>query len=93
MPDETLPLTPPPPPGLDDILAEYVAAEEQGHAPDRQALLSRHPQFAADLREFFANRDEMQRLAARSTSGTVIIWVALPVAHSENHAGQPASLL
>jgi WD40 repeat protein/tRNA A-37 threonylcarbamoyl transferase component Bud32 len=64
MPDETLPLTPPPPQGLDDILAEYVAGEEQGRPPDRQGLLSRYPQFAADLREFFANRDEMQRLAA-----------------------------
>jgi eukaryotic-like serine/threonine-protein kinase len=63
MPDETLPLTPRAS-GLDEVLAEFVAAEEQGQSPDRQGLLSRYPQFAADLREFFVNRDEMQRLAA-----------------------------
>lgn len=48
---------------LDDLLAQYIAGEEAGHVPDRQQLLIQHPQFAADLCEFFANRDQMQRLA------------------------------
>src|SRR5436309_299510 len=48
---------------LDDVLAEYIAGEEAGGRIDRQHLLSRHPQHAAELREFFANRDQMQRLA------------------------------
>lgn len=63
MPDETQDLTPPSS-ELDEVLAEYVTAEEAGQLPDRQELLSRYPQLADDLREFFANRDQMQRLAA-----------------------------
>src|SRR5262245_37733806 len=49
---------------LDDVLAEYIAREEAGRPVDRQALLTRYPQYAAELREFFDNRDQMQRLAA-----------------------------
>src|SRR5262245_31533719 len=48
---------------LDDVLAQYIAGEEAGNPPDRKDLLARYPQFADDLREFFANRDQMQRLA------------------------------
>src|SRR5262249_22371358 len=40
-----------------------VAAEEAGAPPDRESFVARFPRFAADLREFFANRDQMQRLA------------------------------
>jgi len=50
-------------PSLDDVLAEFLAAEETGAPPDRREFLERHPQHADDLREFFANRDQMQRLA------------------------------
>ena len=49
---------------LDDVLAQYIAGEEAGSAPDRQKVLGQHPELAADLHEFFANRDQMQRLAA-----------------------------
>src|SRR5262245_38522465 len=49
---------------LDDVLAEYIAREEAGRPADRQALLASYPHHAAELREFFANRDQMQRLAA-----------------------------
>lgn len=62
MPEETHDF-PPPPDELDDVLAQYVAAEEAGSALDRPALLARHPRHAAELREFFANRHRMQRLA------------------------------
>jgi serine/threonine protein kinase len=47
---------------LDDIIALYIADEEAGSNPNRNTLLAQHPQFAADLREFFSNRDQMQRL-------------------------------
>jgi tRNA A-37 threonylcarbamoyl transferase component Bud32 len=62
MPDETLGVTPQDD-SLDDLLAEYVASEDAGQPQDRQALLARYPRHAAELREFFANRDQMQRLA------------------------------
>src|SRR5262245_27098774 len=48
---------------LHDVLAQYIAGEEAGSAPDQQELLARHPQFADDLREFFANRERIKRLA------------------------------
>src|SRR5207237_1735353 len=62
MPDETQAPTPIHQ-SLDDVLAECIAAEEAGQPLDREQLLQTHPQFADDLREFFANRDQMQRLA------------------------------
>ena len=62
MPDETQDLTADDK-SLDDVLAQCIAAEEAGQPLDRQRFLETYPQFADDLREFFANRDQMQRLA------------------------------
>jgi serine/threonine protein kinase len=62
MPDETQALTPSES-SLDDLLAQIVTADESGRPVDRQELLKRHPQFAEELRDFFANRDQMRRLA------------------------------
>src|SRR5262245_54077275 len=49
---------------LAEILLEYVEAVQAGRAPDRDALLLRHPEFASDISEFFAGRDQVERLAA-----------------------------
>ena len=57
---------------LDDVLAHYIAGEEAGSAPDRQALLARHPGLAGELREFFANRDQMQRLVQPLRGGAEV---------------------
>ena len=57
---------------LDDLLAECIAAEESGRAIDRDALCRQHPQLAAELREFFANRDQMQRLAEPLQGGAAV---------------------
>src|SRR5262245_48672311 len=46
---------------LNEILLGYVEAVERGESPDRAALLAAHPEFAAELAEFFAGQD---RLAA-----------------------------
>src|SRR3954451_16262089 len=60
-------------PSLDDVLAQYISAEESGKPLDRQQLILNHPRCAAELREFFANRDQMQRLAEplRVPAGTI----------------------
>ena len=48
---------------LHAILADYLQAAESGQPPDRQQLLSAHPEVADDLRTFFADHDRMHRAA------------------------------
>jgi eukaryotic-like serine/threonine-protein kinase len=48
---------------LCEIIGAYYAASGDGHEPDRAGWLSRHPKFAADLAEFFANQDRLHQLA------------------------------
>jgi hypothetical protein len=48
---------------LQDALADFLQALEEGRVPDRQAILSRHPDLADELASFFANRDQFARLA------------------------------
>ncbi|MBI3865769.1 MAG: protein kinase [Planctomycetia bacterium] len=49
---------------LDEVLAVYLRALESGQNPNRDDLLARHPELADELREFFADHDRMNRLAA-----------------------------
>src|SRR4051812_19839512 len=46
---------------LHEILAEYLQAVDAGQHPVRQEFLSRHPELAEDLREFFANQDQADK--------------------------------
>lgn len=48
---------------FNQVLLTYLEATQEGRALDRQQLLSAHPEFAIELSEFFALRDEMDRLA------------------------------
>jgi WD40 repeat protein/outer membrane protein assembly factor BamB/tRNA A-37 threonylcarbamoyl transferase component Bud32 len=48
---------------LDGILAEYLQAADSGTAPDQQAFIARHPEVAAELREFFASQEQFEDAA------------------------------
>jgi WD40 repeat protein len=49
---------------LQDVLVAYLEAAEKGQPPDPQELLQRHPEFAAELADFLANRAQLDRLTA-----------------------------
>jgi WD40 repeat protein len=49
---------------LGEIVFSCLEAIEQGQPLDHREVLARHPEFAAELTEFFAERADLQRLAA-----------------------------
>jgi WD40 repeat protein len=48
----------------DSLIAAYLERVQAGEPPDRTALLAGHPECADDLREFFADLDRFNALAA-----------------------------
>jgi hypothetical protein len=48
---------------VDAIIAAYIEAVEAGQVPDRQELLARHPDLAAELAAFFVDHDKVQQVA------------------------------
>ncbi len=48
---------------LHELLAGYYEVAERGERVDRRDLLDRHPDFAADLADFFSVQDQLHRLA------------------------------
>jgi WD40 repeat protein/tRNA A-37 threonylcarbamoyl transferase component Bud32 len=46
---------------LDRVVTAYLKQCEQGEKPDRQAILSRYPELASYLLEFFADQDTMEQ--------------------------------
>jgi hypothetical protein len=48
---------------LEAILHTYLQAVDASQAPDRDALLRQHPEFASELAAFFAGQDEVVQVA------------------------------
>jgi serine/threonine-protein kinase len=48
---------------LHEVLLAYTEAEERGETPDQAKWLAHHPEFATELRQYFANRERMRVLA------------------------------
>ncbi len=53
-------------PELNALLASYLGAVDRGEQPDRQQLIDRHPQFADELRAFFAINDQLEVAVGKS---------------------------
>jgi serine/threonine-protein kinase len=49
---------------LDTVLVACLEAIEEGRPPDREALLARYPEFAAELREFLDGHERLDRCTA-----------------------------
>jgi len=47
---------------LEEVLADYLQAEESGQAPDRKQLLAQRPDLAEELTTFFECRQQVPRL-------------------------------
>ncbi len=55
---------------LDQVLADYMRAVEKGLEPDKESLIAQHAEFAADLEEFFADRERFDQVAGQIQLGT-----------------------
>jgi WD40 repeat protein/tRNA A-37 threonylcarbamoyl transferase component Bud32 len=49
---------------LYDVLLQYLESAERGDSPDPQELIARHPEFAAELKEYLDTTDRLEGLAA-----------------------------
>src|SRR5438132_12475139 len=57
---------------VNEAIAAYLEAAEAGNAPDRQSFIAAHPEIAAELEAFFADRDHFERLAQPLISSAVM---------------------
>jgi tRNA A-37 threonylcarbamoyl transferase component Bud32 len=77
---------------LDSIVAEYLQAEREGRAPDREALISEHPELQADLRSFFKSHDEVAGIVSPllpGSEGKAVPQAGFPTRFVGEHGGPP----
>jgi hypothetical protein len=74
---------------LNQVLLAYLEAIQEGRVPDRRQLLSDHPEFTEELKEFLALRDQIDRLAAPLRE--VALGSALPRPTSEPRSPAPVA--
>jgi serine/threonine protein kinase len=72
---------------LNEALLAYVEAREAGRKPDRRQLLASHPDLRAELEEFFAGHDEVERLAVVLREG------GEPKVEPRSDGGEPAPVI
>jgi serine/threonine-protein kinase len=75
---------------LFEILANYLEAAETGVPPDEAGLLTEHPEFAAELKEFLAIQRSLEKLTARARSAMQTVRI-MPADSDE--AEDPGSAL
>jgi hypothetical protein len=80
---------------LNEVILAYLKAREAGPAPDPRDWVARHPDLAAELEEFFASEEHIDRVAGRpraqdqntvTAAGATPVWGAGAVT-----AGGPAA--
>jgi len=57
---------------LDEVIADYLDAEQANQAPDQEELLRSHPELGPRLARFFVEHQRFARLAGP------LRWVAAP---------------
>ncbi len=48
---------------LESVIADCIRTFDRGSIPNREQLLQTHPEFAVELKQFFAQREHLNRLA------------------------------
>src|SRR5713101_8077503 len=71
---------------LYEVLLRYLEDSDSGLRPDAKEMLDRHPEFAADLKEFLAAEEQVEHLAAPLRE------VAKSVLQNTIHAGETPDL-
>ena len=63
---------------IEEIIAEFMLAAEQGDAPQPEDFVERYPAYANDLKEFFAVHEQF---ASSSQASGVVASRGFPTTH------------